>query len=111
MLGTIVTIKFNYLLVMVPEYVGRRLGAELHSASEIYGAAFINMKVRSAKYGRRWHCQQETPMKNSRRVTEKNKNGKRNEMRLCIERMGGIGKRNAVKTSQTRAKLTGRPHR
>lgn len=56
---------------MVPEYVGRRLGAELHSASEIYGAAFINMKVRSAKYGRRWHCQQETPMKNSRRVTEK----------------------------------------
>lgn len=43
---------------MIPEDVGRRFGAELYSASEIYGAAFINVKVRSAKYGRRWHCQQ-----------------------------------------------------
>lgn len=45
---------------MIPEDVGRRFGAELYSASEIYCAAFINVKVRSAKYGRRWHCQQKT---------------------------------------------------
>lgn len=94
---------------MVPEYVGRRLGAELHSASEIYGAAFINMKVRSAKYGRRWHCQQETPMKNA------DESPKRNGKEKCIER-GGIRKsnawrKNAVKTSQTRPKLTGWSHR
>lgn len=65
---------------MVPEYVGRRLGTELYSASEIYGAAFINVKVRSAKYGRRWHCQQEAPMKSADELPKK-----KNEKKMKIE--------------------------
>lgn len=56
---------------MIPEDVGRRFGAELYSASEIYGAAFINVKVRSAKYGSRWHCQQKSQGSQSRQSRKK----------------------------------------
>lgn len=41
---------------MIPENVGRRLWAEFHCACKIYGAAFVDMKVGSAKDGRCWHC-------------------------------------------------------
>lgn len=40
---------------MIPKDVGRRFGAELYSASEIYGAAFIHVKVRTSQDGGRWH--------------------------------------------------------
>jgi len=50
-----IRINCNYLLVVIPKDVGRRFGAELYSASEIYGAAFINVKVRTSQDGGRWH--------------------------------------------------------
>jgi len=55
-----IRINCNYLLVVIPKDVGRRFGAELYSASEIYGAAFINVKVRTSQDGGRWHWRRHT---------------------------------------------------
>lgn len=45
-----------YLILMIPEDMGRWLRAELDDASEIYGAALVHIQIGSSQNGGRGHC-------------------------------------------------------
>lgn len=45
-----------HLVLVVPEDVGGRLGAELDEAGEVDGGPDVHVQVWPAEDARRWHC-------------------------------------------------------